>query len=121
MLMEVPYFKCAVKEIPDAEPQQISPKTEALMRSVLTLFDEYLALNQNMSPETFSTVATIDEPGRFADIVASHLEIKTDEKQQILECLDIMTIEVDGVIGEAINQEISQLPNVTSSTLIKPL
>jgi len=90
MLMEVPYFKCAVKEIPDAEPQQISPKTEALMRSVLTLFDEYLALNQNMSPETFSTVATIDEPGRFADIVASHLEIKTDEKQQILECLDIM-------------------------------
>jgi L-serine dehydratase, iron-sulfur-dependent, beta subunit len=33
----------------------------------------------------------------------------------------VMTIEVDGVIGEAINQEISQLPNVTSSTLIKPL
>lgn len=89
MIMEVPYFKCAVSELPDEEPKKLTPKTEALMRTVLGLFDEYLSLDQNMSPETFSTVATIDEPGRFADIVASHLDIKTDEKQQILESLDI--------------------------------
>ncbi len=89
MLFEVPYFKCAVEEIEDKEPSPVPPKTEALMRSVLTSFDEYLAINQKLAPETFATVATIDEPGRFADIVASHLEVKTEEKQGILESLDI--------------------------------
>lgn len=89
MIFEVPYFKCAVEEIQDKEPSPVPPKTEALMRSVLTSFDEYLAINQKLAPETFATVATIDEPGRFADIVASHLEVRTEEKQGILESLDV--------------------------------
>ena len=89
MIFEVPYFKCAVEEIQDKEPSPVPPKTEALMRSVLTSFDEYLAINQKLAPETFATVATIDEPGRLADIVASHLEVRTEEKQGILESLDV--------------------------------
>ena len=50
---------------------------------------EDLSLNQKMSPETFASVATINEPGRFADVIASHLDIKTEEKQVILECLKV--------------------------------
>ena len=57
------------------------------MRSVLAAFDEYLTLNQKLSEETYQAVATIKEPGRFADVVASHLDVKTEEKQQILDCL----------------------------------
>ena len=89
MLIEVPYFKCTVNELEDEEPKRYSAMTEALKRSVLAGFDEYLSLNQKMSPETFASVATINEPGRFADVIASHLDIKTEEKQVILECLKV--------------------------------
>lgn len=89
MLIEVPYFKCTVEQIEDREPKRNTARVEALMRSVLAGFDEYLTLNQKLSPETYASVATIGEPGRFADVVASHLDIKTDEKQKILEKLVI--------------------------------
>ncbi|MGI6722611.1 MAG: endopeptidase La [Anaerovoracaceae bacterium] len=89
MLMEVPYFKCTVTEIEEEEPDPVDAKTEALMRRVLSVFDEYLSINQKMTPESFAAVATINEPGRFADMVASHLDVKTEEKQEILECFDV--------------------------------
>ncbi len=89
VLMEVPYFKCEIKELADTEPENGSVRTEALKRSVLEAFGEYLSLNPKLSGETYATVATISEPGRFADIVASHVEVKTEEKQKILESLDI--------------------------------
>lgn len=89
MIIEVPYFKCTVEQIDDNEPVRNTARSEALKRSVLAAFDEYLTLNQKMSPETYASVATINEPGRFADVVASHLDVKPEEKQKILECLDI--------------------------------
>lgn len=88
MLTEVPYFKCTVEEIEEDETDDPSPITEALMRSVLSAFDEYLAGTQKAAPEIYATVATIDDPGRMADMIASHLEIKTEEKQELLELLD---------------------------------
>lgn len=91
MTMEVPYFQCTVTEIEEEEMEEIDPRTEALMRSVLDAFDEYLSINQKMSSETFAAVATISEPGRFADMVASHLDVKTEEKQEILEAIDVYT------------------------------
>ena len=89
MLIEVPYFKCAVEQLDDREPKKLTARVEALMRQVLAGFDEYLQLNQKLSPETYASVATINEPGRFADVVASHLDVKSDEKQEILESLKI--------------------------------
>jgi len=89
MLMEVPYFKCTIREIEDEGVEKIKPETEALMRSVLGSFDEYIALNQKLTPETFATVATITEPSRFADMIASHLDVKTDEKQEVLERFNV--------------------------------
>ena len=89
MIIEVPYFKCTVEQIDDNEPVRNTARSEALKRSVLAAFDEYLTLNQKMSPETYASVATINETGRFADVVASHLDVKPEEKQKILECLDI--------------------------------
>ncbi|HEY9577687.1 MAG TPA: LON peptidase substrate-binding domain-containing protein, partial [Pseudobacillus sp.] len=48
-------------------------ETEALMRTLLEYFEQYIKLSKKVSAETYSTVADIDEPGRLADIVASHL------------------------------------------------
>lgn len=89
VLFEVPYFQCVISKIPEEEPAEITPKTEALMRSVLNSFDEYLAVNQKLAPEILPTVAGIEEPGRFADLIGSHLDIKIEDKQALLETFDI--------------------------------
>ena len=87
-LFEVPYFKCRIKPLPDEETGNDDSEAEALMRTVLGSFDEYISINQNLAPEIFASVVTIDSPGRMADMIASHLEIKIEDKQAVLELLD---------------------------------
>lgn len=62
---------------------------EALMRSLLAQFEQYLKVSRKITKETYSTVADIDEPSRLADIIASHLALKIKEKQDLLEMVDI--------------------------------
>ena len=58
------------------------------MRTVLSSFDEYINLNRNLAAEIFASVVTIEDPGRMADMIASHLEIKLEDKQRLLETID---------------------------------
>ncbi len=62
---------------------------EALRRSVLEVFDEYIKANPKVAPETLITVSDIEDASRFADVVASNLTIKIEEKQEILSLFDI--------------------------------
>ncbi len=62
---------------------------EALMRSVLTEFDQYVKLNMKIPPEILNSLAGIDDSGRLADAIAAHLSLKIEEKQQILEMQDV--------------------------------
>ena len=87
ILFEVPYFKCRIKLLPDDETEPDS-EAEALMRTVLASFDEYISIDQNLAPEVFASVVTVESPGRMADMIASHLEIKIEDKQTILGTLD---------------------------------
>ncbi|KZZ85875.1 MULTISPECIES: endopeptidase La [Bacillaceae] len=64
-------------------------ESEALMRTLLEYFEQYIKLSKKVSAETFASVADIDEPGRVADLVASHLPLKLKEKQEVLETVDI--------------------------------
>jgi len=88
VIFEVPYFKCRIREIEDEVISPDDAEAEALMRTVLANFDEYLGINKNLAGEIFASVVTIEEPGRMADMIASHLEIKLEDKQEILEILD---------------------------------
>ena len=88
VLFEVPYFKCRVRKVDEVQYPADDAEAEALMRTVLSSFDEYININQNLTPEIFATVVTIEDPGRMADIIASHLEIKLEDKQMLLEILD---------------------------------
>ncbi len=88
ILFEVPFFKCRIEPLPDEEGLVQEPEAEALMRTVLGSFNEYVEINQNLAPEIFSTIVSIDNPGRLADMIASHLEIRLEDKQSILEILD---------------------------------
>ncbi|MDR0138165.1 endopeptidase La [Metabacillus idriensis] len=71
------------------ESTEKDAEDEALMRTLLDHFDQYIKLSKKISGETLSTVTDINEPGRMADIVASHLPLKLKEKQEVLETLDI--------------------------------
>jgi ATP-dependent Lon protease len=62
---------------------------EALTRSVLNEFDQYVKLNMKIPPEILTSLAGIDDPGRLADTVAAHLSLKIEDKQQILMVQDV--------------------------------
>ena len=89
VVQEVPFFKCVIRKIADDEDEMITAKTAALMRSVISNFDEYLSMSPKIPKEIFQSVALISQPGRLADIVTSHMDIKIDEKQKILEEIDV--------------------------------
>ena len=58
---------------------------EALSRSVAGQFEQYVKLNKKVPPEVLVSVNQIEEPGKLADTIASHLSIKLEEKQELLE------------------------------------
>ena len=58
---------------------------EALVRTVVAEFEEYVKLNKKIPPEVLVSLAAIDEPSRLADTIASHLNLKISEKQELLE------------------------------------
>ncbi|OMP67529.1 endopeptidase La [Domibacillus epiphyticus] len=76
-------FYEAVVEVHEEETQK-DAETEALMRMLLKQFEQYMKLSKKGSSETLSSVADIEEPGRLADIAASHISLKVKEKQEIL-------------------------------------
>ena len=60
-------------------------ETEALSRSLLAQFEQYVKLNKKVPPEILASLSNIDEPHRLADTVAAHLSVKIEQKQEILE------------------------------------
>lgn len=71
------------------EPTTKDVEDQALMRTMLEYFEQYIKVSKKISAETYSAVADIEEPGRMADIIASHLPLKLKEKQEILETTNI--------------------------------
>ncbi|MDR2486391.1 MAG: endopeptidase La [Clostridiales Family XIII bacterium] len=88
MIHEVPYFKALVRMVEEEDYDPVPNELEALMRTVLDHFDEYIDVGQKLPQDLFASVATVDQPGRLADIITSHLEIKTEAKQRILEAFE---------------------------------
>lgn len=65
-------------------------EAEALMRTVITQFDQYVKLNKKIPPEILTSLATINEAGRLADTISAHLTLKLEEKQKTLEMLSVI-------------------------------
>lgn len=64
-------------------------ETEALMRTVLTYFEKYAKSSNKITTETIESVLDIEEPGRLADVITSHLPFKIAEKQEVLALTNI--------------------------------
>jgi ATP-dependent Lon protease len=63
-------------------------ETEALMRSTLVQFEQYIKLSKKIPPEIMTSVNTLNDAGRMADIITSNLNLKFEEKQEILEAIE---------------------------------
>jgi ATP-dependent Lon protease len=63
-------------------------ETEALMRSTLVQFEQYIKLSKKIPPEIITSVNTLNDAGRMADIITSNLNLKFEEKQEILEAIE---------------------------------
>ena len=64
-------------------------ETEALVRGVVHQFEEWVKLSKRIPSETFVAVTILEDFGRLADLIASHLNLKLDAKQEILNCLKV--------------------------------
>src|SRR5260370_22338539 len=79
----VDYYEADATSFQDATGERV--EAEALARSVVTEFEGYVKLNKKVSPEVVGVVQQIDDYGRIADTVASHLAVKIADKQAVLE------------------------------------
>ena len=77
------YFEASVEpmEDPDGDEKEL----EALGRTVVSQFEQYIKLNKKIAPEVLVSLNQIEEPSKLADTVASHLSLKVAEKQELLE------------------------------------
>jgi ATP-dependent Lon protease len=75
-----------LKECSDVHSER---ELEILVRSLISQFEQYIKLNKKIPPEVMSSISSIDDSNRLVDTIAAHLTIKLDEKQEILETLDV--------------------------------
>ena len=62
---------------------------EAVMRSIKNTFEQYVKLNKRIPPELLMSISSIMDPVRLSDIIVAHLTMKINEKQEILESVDV--------------------------------
>nr|WP_306030141.1 endopeptidase La [Stappia sp. MMSF_3263] len=75
-------FEAYASVLTDEESDSV--EVEALSRSVVSEFDNYVKLNKKVSPEVLGAIGQIDDNSKLADTIASHLAVKIPEKQEIL-------------------------------------
>ena len=82
-------YQLADIEVQQSVNDMTERKSKALTTSVNGLFEQYVKLNKKVPPEILSSLASIDDASRLADTIIAHLGLKLDEKQKVLEILDV--------------------------------
>jgi len=77
------YFEAFVEPMPDRESE--AKELDALGRTVVSQFEQYIKLNKKIAPEVLVSLNQIDDPSKLADSIAQHLNLKIPEKQELLE------------------------------------
>lgn len=87
ILSEEPFMEAEVLAI--REKGEVSLSMEAAMRSISQQFEQYAKLGGKVTPEVALAITSIEDPGRLCDYIVSHLNLKLQEKQNILETFDV--------------------------------
>ncbi len=81
------YFEAFVREMPDEDGD--AKELEALGRTVVSQFEQYIKLNKKIAPEVLVSLNQIEEPSKLADTISAHLNLKIADKQELLEAAKI--------------------------------
>lgn len=81
-------IEAVVEEVPEVSSGSV--ELEAMVRSLKATFENYVKLNKRIPPEMLMSVNTLEEPSRLADLIVAHLNLKLEDKQEILELADPM-------------------------------
>jgi len=97
------FYRVVVKVL--AKQRETSADAEATMSRVVSLFEQYVKLSNNLHYDAMIAAVRVDDPGKLADTIAAHLLVGVDEKQNLLEIISpierlnriagILEIEVD--------------------------
>ena len=77
------HFEAEVEIIPAEDG--MNSEVEAMRRTLIAQFDQYVKLNKKIPPEILTSLAGIEDAGRLADTIAAHLPLKLEQKQEVLE------------------------------------
>ncbi len=102
-----PYIEAVVQVFTDEEEAGQAVMKEVYMRRIGKLFERFASLGARIPAETLFTVNEIEDAGKFADMVASNVAIKLDDKQRVLDCVD--ELERLKVVQEILEKEIEIL------------
>lgn len=123
VLQVEPYMKVMIEEFSDLD-HELDKESEALKRSVLQTFEKYVELNNKITPDILLTVKGIENCGRLADVIASNIALKMDQKQVLIESIspklrlevlykymlnEIEIIQVEKKINEKVKSQISKM------------
>ncbi len=97
------FFVATVRTSP--APLEASPQTDQLIQRVMSLFEQYVKLQQSLNYETLVAAVRTDEPGKLADTIAANLQLEIPDKQKILDVFDparrltviaeVLTVEIE--------------------------
>jgi ATP-dependent Lon protease len=97
------FYRVVVKVLP--KQKEVSSDVESTMGRVVSLFEQYVKLSNNLQYDAMIAAVRVDDPGKLADTIAAHLLVGVDEKQNLLEIISpverlnriagILEIEVD--------------------------
>ncbi|MCK9268426.1 MAG: endopeptidase La [Alkaliphilus sp.] len=124
ILQEDPHFVVEVIEQVDQIEMTKDIETDALMRSVINAFTEYIEVDNKISPEVLLNISEIDMPGRLADTIASNIILNPNKRQEVLEAFDpklrletlyrilleeIQILEIEQKISERVKKQINKV------------
>jgi len=81
------YVEVEVEEYDETGDESL--EREALLRAVVHQFEEWVRLSKKIPPETLVSVVLIEDAGRLCDLIASHLNLKLEDRQELLSMLDV--------------------------------
>src|SRR5215471_3140765 len=79
------FYRVVVKVVP--KPKEAGVDAEATMTKVVSLFEQYVKLSNNLHYDAMIAAVRVDDPGKLADTIAAHLVVGVDEKQNLLEII----------------------------------
>ncbi|MGQ0549013.1 MAG: endopeptidase La [Armatimonadota bacterium] len=82
-LQQDPHFEVEITPRPD--PSERTVELEALMRGIVSQFERFARFSRSIPADQVLAAAQVEEPGRLADLIAQHISLKLDERQELLE------------------------------------